>query len=742
MEITRRAFLMLIGAFLPHDTLPEKIMPNELYQDPSQPLEARVKDLVSQMTLEEKVSQMSYSAVAIERLGVPEYNWWNECLHGVGRAGIATVFPQAIGLAATWNTDLIRRVATAISDEGRAKYHEFVRRGERDIYKGLTFWTPNINIFRDPRWGRGQETYGEDPYLTSAIGVTFVKALQGDDPDYLKAAACAKHYAVHSGPEADRHRFNAIASERDMRDTYLPAFEALVREAKVEAVMGAYNRTNGEACCASPTLLQEILRDEWGFGGHVVSDCWAIIDIYKDHQLVDTPEEAAALAVNAGCDLNCGSTYPALTKAVALGLIDEATITQAVERLFTTRFKLGMFDPDEMVGYAEIPIEVNDSASHKALALETARESIVLLKNADSFLPLSKSLRSIAVIGPSADWPEVLLGNYNGTPSASVTPLAGIRAAVSPDTTVTYARGSGITSKDTSGFDEAVTIAQDADVAIVVIGLSQAVEGEEGQQEGVEEGEKSTGDRRDIVLPGVQEELLKAIHATGTPVVAVLMNGSAIAINWADAHVPAIVEAWYPGQAGGTAIADVLFGDINPAGRLPVTFYKSVEQLPDFTDYNMAGRTYRYMTDTPLYAFGHGLSYTRFEYANLNIGYEPGQDHVTIRADVTNTGDRAGDEVVQLYIRDIEASEPRPHQELKGFTRIPLLAGETKTITFNLHVSLLSFYKDGAYIIEPGMIDVMIGASSSDLRLRGAFNIAEASDVSGQRVFLSQVSVL
>ena len=559
--------------------------------------------------------------------------------------------------------------------------------------------------------------------------------------NYLKSAACAKHYAVHSGPEADRHRFDAIATERDMRDTYLPAFEALVRVANVESVMGAYNRTNGEACCASPTLLQQILRDEWGFDGHVVSDCWAIIDIYKDHKLVDTPEEAAALAVNAGCDLNCGSTYPALNEAVAQGLIDEATITQSVERLFTTRFKLGMFDPDDQVPYAQIPIEANDSDAHKALALETARESIVLLKNENQFLPLAKNLQNIAVIGPSADWQEVLWGNYNGIPSSSVTPLAGIQAAVSPETTVTYARGSGITSRDTSGFDEAVAIAQAADVAIVVIGLSQAVEGEEDQEEGVEDGEKSSGDRRDIVLPGVQEDLLKAVHATGTPVVVVLVNGSAIAINWADEHVPAIVEAWYPGQAGGTAIAEVLFGDYNPAGRLPVTFYKSVEQLPDFTDYDMAGRTYRYMTETPLYAFGHGLSYTQFEYANLDVQFEPGQDSVMIRADVTNTGDRAGDEVVQLYLRDIEASEPRPHLELKGFARVSLSPGETKTVTFSLHVSLLSFYKDGAFIVEPGMIDVMIGASSVDHRLRGAFNITEGDDVTGQRVFLSSVSV-
>jgi beta-glucosidase len=656
----------------------------------------------------------------------------------VGRAGIATVFPQAIGMAATWNTDLIREVATVISDEGRAKHHDFARKGERDIYKGLTFWTPNINIFRDPRWGRGQETYGEDPYLTSAIGVTFVKALQGDDPRYLKAAACAKHYAVHSGPEADRHRFNAIASERDMRDTYLPAFEALVREAHVESVMGAYNRTNGEACCASPTLLGDILRSEWGFTGHVVSDCWAIKDIYQDHGLAPTPAAAAALAVNAGCDLNCGDTYPMLTEAVEQHLIDEPTITRAVERLFTTRFKLGLFDPDAQVPYAQIPISVNDSSEHRELALRTARESIVLLRNADDCLPLSKDLANIAVIGPNADDAIVLLGNYNGEPSASVTPLAGIRAAV-PAANVTYAQGCRVVGKDTSDFDEAVRIARAADVAIVVLGLSQIVEGEEGQQEGLPEGEKSTGDRTTIDLPGVQEDLLKAVHATGTPVVLVLLNGSAVAVNWADEHVPAIVEAWYPGQAGGAAIADVLFGDYNPAGRLPVTFYKSVEQLPDFTDYNMARRTYRYMTEEPLYPFGHGLSYTQFAYDNLAIQYAA--DYVQVTAEVTNVGERAGDEVVQLYLRDIEASEPRPHQELKGFARMHLLPGQKRTVTFRLHVSLLSFYKNGAYVVETGMFEVLVGRSSADHVLRGAFHVTEGDDVTDNRVYLTDVAV-
>lgn len=720
-------------------------MPEQsLYLDPDRPIAERVEDLVARMTLEEKVAQMRYSATAIPRLGVPEYNWWNECLHGVGRAGIATVFPQAIGMAATWDVGLIERVATAISDEGRAKHHDFVRQGQRQIYQGLTFWTPNINIFRDPRWGRGQETYGEDPYLTSAIGVTFVRALQGHHPHYLKAAACAKHYAVHSGPEGDRHHFNAIASERDMRDTYLPAFEALVRVAKVESVMGAYNRTNGEPCCASPTLLQKILRDEWGFEGHVVSDCWAIIDLYKHHKVVDTPEEAAALAVNNGCDLNCGDTFPYLPGSVQQGLIEEATLDRAVKRLFTTRMKLGMFDPEDLNPYTQIPLEVNDSEAHRQLAIQTAQESMVLLRNVSQTLPLSPELERVAVIGPNADWPEVLLGNYNGTPSHTITPLEGIRAAL-PDADVTYARGCDITSKDTSGFDEAVALARDAQVAILFLGLSQAVEGEEGQQEGVEEGEKSTGDRKDITLPGVQEDLLKAVHATGTPVVLVLINGGIVAVNWADENVPAILEAWYPGQAGGTAIADVLFGEYNPAGRLPVTVYKGIEQLPDFTNYDMAGRTYRYLTDQPLYPFGHGLSYTRFDYSSLRLSAPTitANGSVTVSLEITNSGDRAGEEVVQLYLRDVEASIVRPNLELKGFTRFALEPGQTRTIHFHIPASLMSFYQDGIHTVEPGEVEVRVGASSADIRQRATFQIMDdKTDVTGWRAFFSTVEVV
>jgi len=829
--------------------------PNPTYKDATLPIEARVEDLVSRMTLEEKISQIMYDAPAIERLGIPKYNWWNECLHGVGRAGVATVFPQAIGLAATWNTELMYRVAVAISDEARAKHHEALRQSIREIYTGLTFWSPNINIFRDPRWGRGQETYGEDPYLTARMGVAFVKGLQGDDPRYLKLVATPKHYAVHSGPEPDRHHFDARADERDLRETYLPAFKACVKEAKAVSVMGAYNRTNGEPCCASPTLLENILRQEWGFDGYVVSDCWAILDIYQHHKVVETAEEAAALAVKAGCDLNCGTTYPALHEAVAKGLIDEATIDRAVKRLFTARFRLGMFDPPEEVGYAQIPYEVNDCPEHRALALRAARESIVLLKNEDNLLPLSKDLQSIAVIGPNADDLQVLLGNYNGTPSRATTPLEGIRKKVSPATKLYYARGcetaegvpplsvvpstylrpvdadanqTGLTAayydniefegepalsrvdpavdfvwKGTtpltgrmgdafavrwtgslvppvtgtyklgvsglSGYalyldgklivdywgihhpitrtkeveleagrfyslrldyvnrgsdpqvqllwsvpgadylTEAVEAAQKAEVVIMMMGLSPALEGEEMpvQVEGF-----VGGDRTDIQLPRPQEELLRRIHALGKPMVLVLLNGSALAVNWAAENIPAIVEAWYPGQAGGDAIADVLFGDYNPGGRLPITFYKSVEDLPPFEDYRMEGHTYRYFRGEPLFPFGFGLGYTPFVYSDLQLSAKmiTPSEPLTLSVEVQNVGQHASDEVAQLYVSDVTASVPVPIRQLQGFERIHLEPGETKRVTFTLTPRQLSLIDDeGRRVIEPGEFQVAVG---------------------------------
>jgi len=727
---------------------------NPPYMDFTLPVDERVDDLVARMTLEEKISQMLHDAPAIERLDVPKYNWWNECLHGVGRAGIATVFPQAIGLAATWNTELMHQVAVVISDEARAKHHEAVRRGIRERYLGLTFWSPNINIFRDPRWGRGQETYGEDPYLTARMGVAFVKGLQGDHPRYLKLVATPKHFAVHSGPEHDRHHFDARVDERDLRETYLPAFEACVREAKAASVMGAYNRTNGEPCCASPTLLEQILRQEWGFEGYVVSDCGAIRDIYKHHRVVETAAEAVALAVNAGCDLNCGETYSELLTAVEKGLISEATIDRAVKRLFTARFRLGMFDPPERVPYAQIPYEVNDSSEHRALALQTAQESIVLLKNEDDFLPLNRDIKSIAVLGPNADSVEVLLGNYHGTPSRAVTPLEGIRAKVPPGMEVLYTQGCDIIDESSEDYAEAVAMAEHAGVVIFVAGISQRIEGEEGQREGVPSGMWSKDDRTDLDLPRVQEELLKTIHATGTPVVVVLINGSALSVNWANAHVPAIVEAWYPGEEGGTAIADVLFGDYNPGGRLPVTFYQSVEDLPPFEDYRMGGRTYRYFQGEPLFPFGYGLSYTTFAYSNLRLSAETTTPDETliISVDVQDVGERAGDEVVQLYVSDVAARSPEPFdsaqdkpvegsvpvpiRRLRGFERIHLAPGETKTVTFMLTPRQLSLIDgEGQRVVEPGEFRVAVGGrqpSPEDFTDGGTEVLIETFEVIGK----------
>lgn len=707
-------------------------MTDPIYQDTSRSFEDRADDLVSRMTLDEKVSQMVHDAPAIERLGIPRYNWWNECLHGVGRAGTATVFPQAIGLAATWNTDLMADVSAAIADEARAKHHDALRQSVRDIYYGLTFWTPNINIFRDPRWGRGQETYGEDPYLTARLAVVFIRGLQGDHPRYLKLVATPKHFAVHSGPEAARHRFNAKVTARDLWETYLPAFEAAIREAGAASIMGAYNRINGEACCASPTLLQNILRERWGFMGFVVSDCGAIDDIYRDHQLVETKEEAAALAVKAGCDLNCGCTYEALSQAVQQGLIDEATLTQAVKRLFLARFRLGMFDPPEQVPHAQIPITINDCDKHREIALRAARESIVLLKNANGLLPLSPDLKTVAVIGPNADDEKVLWGNYNGTPSRTITPLAGIRAAVSAQTYVLYARGCPVLNPDTGGYAEAIAAAAQASVVIFVGGLSQAVEGEEGQEEGVIEG-TSQGDRNDLNLPAVQENLLKAIHALGKPIVLVLVGGSAVAVNWANDNLPGILCAWYPGQDGGTAIADVLFGQYNPAGRLPVTFYKSEADLPPFDDYSMAGRTYRYFQGQPLYPFGFGLSYTTFAYTNLRVSANPIStgDTLVVSADVQNTGARAGDEVVQVYISHSPTSDTAPIRSLRGFRRIHLTPRESKTVSFELTPWAFSQVDDtGRRINQPGARVIHIGGGQPDAQQRSS--LSATIEISGE----------
>ena len=859
------------------------------YKNPNAPLDSRVSDLLSRMTLEEKISQLMNDSAAIPRLGVPAYNWWNECLHGVARAGRATVFPETIGLAATWDKDLIFRAATAISDEARAKNNDFVRRGKRNIYQGLTFWTPNINLFRDPRWGRGMETYGEDPYLTGRLAVQLIKGLQGDDPKYLKVVATAKHYAVHSGPESERHTFDAVIDTRDLRDTYLPQFEAAVREGGAQSVMCAYNSVDGAPACSNPPLLENILRKQWGFSGYVVSDCGAIGDIYLHHKFAPTAELGVAKAVQAGTDLNCGVEYEALLPAVKQGALRQSDIDGALRRLLTARFRLGMFDPPSMVKYAQIPLSVNDSPAHRSLALEAAEKSIVLLKNENHALPLSKSLKTIAVIGPDADDLDALTGNYNGDPTAPITPLAGIRIKL-PKARVIYARGSdlaanmpnfetvpssalfttntaarrtGLTGEyyNTANFDgkahrpreltypnsgkmvgdvprdpkplftrvdpqidfhwldaaprpdmhdddfgvrwtgyltapvtgtyqlgaiglnafelyidgkpivnfnnihehsyryeevkleagklyavrldyheflndadislvwsrpadpaklwsEAEAAVKAADSVVLVLGLSPRLEGEEMKVpvEGF-----SGGDRVSLDIPRAQQDLMQRVAALGKPTTLVLMNGSAVSVNWARDHMPAIVEAWYPGQAGGIALADVLFGDYNPAGRLPVTFYKSASQLPAFTDYNMKGRTYRFFTGEPLFPFGYGLSYTTFAYRNLRVPAQANAgDPVTVTVEVENTGKLAGEDVVQLYLKPPSAPGA-PIRSLEGFERIALRPAERKTVTFRLDPRQFSATAaTGKRLVQPGTFGLAVGAATATVRLTGS----------------------
>lgn len=817
------------------------------YKNPALPMEQRVDDLVSRMTLEEKIAQLQNDSVAIERLGIPAYNWWNEALHGVARAGRATVFPQAIGLAATWDTDLMFRVATAISDEARAKNNEFLRLDKHNIYQGLTFWTPNINLFRDPRWGRGMETYGEDPFLTGRMGVSFIKGMQGDDPRYLKTVATAKHYAVHSGPESSRHTFDVKVDEQDLRTTYLPQFEAAVREGGASSVMCAYNRVDGQPACANTKLLDDILRKEWGFNGYVVSDCGAIGDIYRTHKFSPNAEQGVAVALKAGTDLSCGGEYAHLAEAVKSGLVSETEINTSVKRLFLARFKLGLFDPPAMVKYAQIPYRENDSSTHRQLALEAARKTIVLLKNENHVLPLSKNLKTVAVIGPDADDVDTLLGNYNGIPTAPVTPLEGIRKKLGSKARVLYARGTelaanlphfetvpasalftsntadrknglraeyfnsadfdgkphrprerntpqetqpvftrvdaqvdfhwwensprkdlndddfgvrwtGYLSAPTTGTyqlgaigmnafelyldgkqivrynnihessytyapvemeagklyairldyhefvndasirlvwahgspnleQEALEAAKQADAVVLMMGLSPRLEGEEMKVpvEGFQ-----GGDRLTLNIPAVQQDLMEKIAALSKPTVLVLMNGSALGITWARDHMPAIVEAWYGGQAGGTAIADVLFGDYNPAGRLPVTFYASVDQLPPFSDYSMKGRTYRYFDGEPVFPFGYGLSYTTFGYSNLQVPKQVKRgESVTVSVEVDNTGKAAGEEVVELYTREPSAAWPTPRIALAGLQRISLRPKEKRKVQFTLKANQL-----------------------------------------------------
>jgi beta-glucosidase len=711
------------------------------FHDPALPLDERVTDLVSRLTIAEKAGQMLHEAPAVPRLGIPAYNWWSEALHGVARAGIATVFPQAIGLAAMWSTRRLHEVAVTIGDEARAKHHEFLRHDDRGYYKGLTCWSPNVNIFRDPRWGRGHETYGECPYLTARLGVAFCKGLQGEDARYLKLVATPKHFAVHSGPEAVRRSFDAVVTLKDLRETYLPAFHACITEAKAESIMAAYNRTNGEPCCASQALLVDILREEWQFEGFVVSDCWALRDLHEHHHVTKTWEESAALAVKAGCDLNCGCTYGHVPAAVEQGLLTEADLDRCLARLFRARFRLGMFDPPERVAYAQIPYEVNDCEVHAELALVAARESLVLLKNHGGLLPLSPELASVAVIGPNADDPRVLVGNYHGTPSRSVTPLEGIRRAVSRGTKVWYAEGCQRTGTQEEGLSrsailsEARSVAERAEAVVLVLGLDAEIEGEQGDAGNSE----AAGDKTTLALPGLQQRLLEEVVAVGKPTVVVLVSGSALAVGWADDHAGAILQAFYPGQAGGTAIADVLFGSYSPAGRLPVTFPCSLADVPDFESYAMRGRTYRYLEQAPLYPFGFGLSYTRFEYSDLRVSKTRVGDDDTLEISVTvsNVGARASDEVVALYLKDLEASVGVPHHDLRGFERITLAPGESRRIAFELGARDFSLIDaEGRRMLEPGRFRLTLGGSQPDARsveLLGQAPLAVEVELTGAR---------
>jgi beta-glucosidase len=726
----------------------------EIWKDASQPVAARVGDLVSRMSLAEKIQQMRNGAAAIPRLGIPAYDYWSECLHGVARAGTATVFPQAIGMAATWDTPLVHDEADVIATEARAKHNDYVAKHDGDSarYYGLTFWTPNINIFRDPRWGRGQETYGEDPFLTARLGVSFIKGLQGDDTNYIKAMACAKHFAVHSGPESERHRFDAEPSERDFYETYLPQFEAAVREGHVGAVMGAYNSVYGEPACANPLLLTELLRKQWGFDGHVVSDCGAIYDIYANHKFAGSSEAAAADAVKAGDDLCCGTDYNSLTRAVKNGLISEKEIDTAVSRLLEARFRLGMFDPVEKVPFAQIPLSENNTPAHEALALRVARESIVLLKN-DGVLPLNRAkIRRIAVIGANADSVPMLLGNYNGTPSRPVTILKGIEQVAGAKSEATYAHG-GITygtfqaepgaaievvysqgcqlalrtnaAVSPEILADAIAAAKSADVVIYAGGISPQLEGEEMK---VNYDGFSGGDLLRIELPSQQTELLKALAATGKPVVFVNCSGSAIAMPWEAKNLPAIVQAWYPGEQGGRAVAEVLFGDVNPAGRLPVTFYNSTADLPAFENYAMSNRTYRYFDGQPEFAFGHGLSYTKFNYAAaaLDKSKFTAGDTAKISFTLKNSGARDGDEVAQVYFRHVNSTQPQPKLALCGFARIHLARGQGARVAMDIPVERFRFWDTAKkqYVVEPGDYELLIGAASDDIRLHVPLKIS------------------
>lgn len=687
----------------------------------------RAEELVAQMTLAEKIAQTVHQSLAIERLGIKAYNWWNEALHGVARAGTATIFPQAVGLAATFDEELLEQIGEAVSTEARAKFNLQQKEEDTDIYKGLTFWAPNVNIFRDPRWGRGHETFGEDPYLTSRLGVRYIMGLQGHDENYLKTAACAKHFAVHSGPESVRHSFDAVVNEQDLRETYLPAFQACIQEAKVEAVMGAYNRTNGEPCCGSLRLLKEILRQEWGFEGHVTSDCWAIKDFHENHHVTANPVESVSLAMNNGCDLNCGSLFLYLEQAVKEGLVDEKRLDEAVINLFTSRMKLGVFDEKGQNPFDDIPYTVVDSPKMRSMNRRVAERSVVLLKNEKQLLPLKKeAIHTIGVIGPNADNRRALVGNYEGTASRYVTVLEGIQDYVGEDIRVLYSEGCHLYKDRTSGLAQANDrmsevrgVCEASDVVIAVMGLDASLEGEEGDTGN----EYGSGDKPNLCLPGLQHDILKAARESGKPVILVLLAGSAMAVTWEEQHLDAILQAWYPGAQGGAAIARILFGDVNPEGKLPVTFYRTTEELPDFEDYSMKGRTYRYMKQKPLFPFGYGLSYTTYEYLDAALESAPisfspdAEEGAVLRMKVRNAGAMDGTETVQVYVGLEKEGAPNP--QLKQIAKVPLKAGETKEVRLSLPKEAFLLYdEEGKRRLYPGTYHIYAGGSQPDERSR------------------------
>ena len=679
----------------------------------------KAKELVSKMTVEERASQLRYDAPAIERLNVPAYNWWNEALHGVARAGVATSFPQAIGMGATFDADLVKKAGDVAATEGRAKYNAYSSENDRDIYKGLTFWSPNVNIFRDPRWGRGHETYGEDPYLTSRLGVAYVQGLQGDG-ETLKSAACAKHFAAHSGPEALRHEFDAKATKKDMTETYLPAFKACVQEAGVEAVMGAYNRTNGEPCCGSKTLMQDILRGRWGFKGHFVSDCWAIRDFHEHHMVTRSAEESAALALKAGCDINCGITYLHLLKALQDGLVTEEEITTSAERAFTARYMLGLIDGSE---FDEIPYEKVECEEHLKVAEQMAKESIVLLKN-NGILPLKADEgQTIGVIGPNANSRAALVGNYHGTSSRYITLLEGIQDKVGHNGRVLYSEGAHLYKDRVESLawkndriSEAVIVAKHSDVVVLCVGLDETLEGEEGDAGN----SYASGDKADLQLPESQRDLMDAVLGVGKPVIVCLMAGSAIDLSAAQDKADAVVQLWYPGARGGKAAADILFGECSPSGKLPVTFYKTLEELPAFEDYSMSGRTYRYMKNEALYPFGYGLTYgdVTVESAEI-VKRQTDEREVVLQVQVTNRGSVATDDVIQIYVKDLESPHAVPNHSLCAFSRVTLGAGESKSIVIPVSGDTFRAVNDeGEHVTDSRKFVLYAGTGQPDTRTK------------------------